>query len=258
MVLLIASVFPVVIFLYMIYQKDHEKEPLSLLLKCLFGGCISTLISLTMSLPLSNFAEFFQGDVLSSLYGSFFEAAIPEEIAKFVVLYFIVWKSKELNHHYDGIVYAVFVSLGFALVENIIYVMEGGLGVAIARGILAVPGHGFDGVLMGFYFSLAWFHEGAERRNYLIKSLWVPILFHGAYDFLVFYIAASTENAILLLVLLVAFAWFLIKLWRRGFYKIKMHLERDGKFIAAQQQVQEMQQGTQQQVQEIQQNTQQP
>ena len=64
---------------------------------------------------------------MSSFHQSFFEAAIPEEVAKFVMLYLLVWKSKELNHHYDGIVYSVFVSLGFALIENILYVFQGGL-----------------------------------------------------------------------------------------------------------------------------------
>lgn len=79
MTLLIASVFPVVIFLYMIYQKDHEKEPISLLLKCLFGGCLSILLSLFMSLTIDNLIGEFQGNFLSSFHKSFLMAAIPEE-----------------------------------------------------------------------------------------------------------------------------------------------------------------------------------
>ena len=126
MVLLIASVFPVIIFLYIIYQKDHEKEPLGLLIKCLLGACFSTLLSFILSIPLGKLSGFFPGPLLSSFHSSFFEAAIPEEIAKFSVLYFFIWKSKELNHHYDGIVYSVFVSLGFALIENVLYVFQGG------------------------------------------------------------------------------------------------------------------------------------
>lgn len=234
MVLLIASIFPVIIFLYIIYQKDHEKEPLGLLFKCLMGGCFSTILSLILSIPLSKLSVFFPGTLLSSFHSSFFEAAMPEEIAKFSVLYFFIWKSKELNHHYDGIVYSVFVSLGFALVENILYVLEGGWGVAIARAALAVPGHGLDAVLMGYYFSLARFYEGTKRNEYLIKSLAIPIIFHGAYDFLLFYMGKSSENIGLVLILLIAFAWLVIKLWRRGLYKIKMHLERDGNLISDQ------------------------
>jgi len=230
MTLLVASVFPVVIFLYMIYQKDHEKEPISLLLKCLFGGCLSTILSLAMSLPLGQLSGVFQGNFLSSFHQSFLEAAIPEEVAKFVMLYLFVWKSKELNHHYDGIVYSVFVSLGFALIENIIYVFEGGIGVAVMRAILAVPGHGLDGVLMGYYFSLARFHEGGKRNEFLIKALVVPILFHGAYDFLLFYMNGS-DSSILATLLLISFAYLVILLWRRGVAKIKLHLEKDGNLL---------------------------
>ncbi len=234
MVLIIASVFPVIIFLYIIYQKDHEKEPLGLLLKCLFGGCFSIILSLILSVPLGKLSGFFPGSLLTSFHSSFFEAAIPEEIAKFSVLYFFIWKSKELNHHYDGIVYSVFVSLGFALVENVLYVLQGGWGVAIARAALAVPGHGLFAVLMGYYFSLARFYAGTKRNEYIFKSLALPIFFHGAYDFLLFYMGKISDNIAMILILLIAFAWLLIKLWRRGIYKIKMHLERDGKIVSGQ------------------------
>ncbi len=231
MTLLISSIFPVVIFLYMIYQKDHEKEPFSLLFKCLMGGCLSVVLSLAISIPLGTLGGVFQGNFMSSFHQSFLEAAIPEEIAKFVVLYFIVWKSKELNHSYDGIVYSVFVSLGFALIENILYVFEGGLTVAIMRAILAVPGHGLFGVMMGYYFSLARFHKEGKRSEFLIKSLAIPILFHGAYDFLLFYMGASSENILLAAFILILFAGVVILLWRKGLAKVKHHLEQDKRLL---------------------------
>jgi RsiW-degrading membrane proteinase PrsW (M82 family) len=216
----------------MIYQKDHEKEPISLLFKCLLGGCLSTLLSLLMSIPLGAISGVFPGAFLSSIHQSFLEAAIPEELAKFGILYFLIWKSRELDHSYDGIVYSVFVSLGFALIENILYVFEGGFSVAIARAILAVPGHGLFGVMMGYYFSLARFHEGRKRREFLIKSLVMPILFHGAYDFLLFYMGASSENILLVIFLLILFAGLVILLWRKGIAKIKLHLKQDGKLLS--------------------------
>ncbi len=231
MTLLISSIFPVVIFLYMIYQKDHEKEPISLLFKCLLGGCLSTLLSLLMSIPLGTISGLFPGAFLSSIHQSFLEAAIPEELAKFVILYLLIWKSRELDHSYDGIVYSVFVSLGFALIENILYVFEGGFSVAIARAILAVPGHGLFGVMMGYYFSLARFHEGGKQREFLLKSLAIPILFHGAYDFLLFYMGASSENILLVGFLLILFAGVIILLWRKGLAKVKHHLEQDGRIL---------------------------
>jgi RsiW-degrading membrane proteinase PrsW (M82 family) len=227
MQLLISSIFPVVIFLYMIYQKDHEKEPFILLAKSLFGGCLSILVSLLFSIPLSFIANLFPGALLSSFHQSFLEAALPEELAKFIVLYLIIWKNKEFNDHYDGIVYAVFVSLGFALVENILYVMKGGMTVAISRAVLSVPGHGLFGVLMGFYFSLARFHNQPLRRSFIFKALFFPILFHGLYDFILFYLSKSLNNYLILILLLISFAWLVIKLWRLGVSKIKKHLEQD-------------------------------
>jgi RsiW-degrading membrane proteinase PrsW (M82 family) len=227
MILLIASVFPVVIFLYMIYQKDHEKEPIPLLMKSLLGGCFSIVISLLISSVLSKLSLFFPGAFLSSLHRAFLEAAIPEEIAKFAILYFLIWKSRDFNHHYDGIVYAVFVSLGFALVENVLYVYQGGMSVAIGRAVLAVPGHGLFGVLMGYYFSLARFHENPKRRQYLFKGLILAILFHGSYDFILMYMSSAADNALLLVLLLIGFAWLVIKLWKKGISKIKKHLELD-------------------------------
>jgi RsiW-degrading membrane proteinase PrsW (M82 family) len=169
--------------------------------------------------------------MLSSFHSSFLEAAIPEELAKFSVLYYIIWNSKELNHHYDGIIYSVFVSLGFALIENMLYVFNGGISVAVARAILAVPGHGLFAVLMGYYFSLARFQVKNKRNQLLAKALIYPILFHGCYDFLLFYMAGKESNPLFLLTLLILFAWLVIALWRRGIHKIKKHLEHDRKTI---------------------------
>jgi RsiW-degrading membrane proteinase PrsW (M82 family) len=228
LVFTIASATPVIIFLYLIYQKDHEKEPWNLLLICLLGGIFSAFLSFLLSYPLSKLEVVFSGDFLSSLHLSFLVAAIPEELAKFVVLYKIIWKRPEFDSYYDGIIYAVFVSLGFALFENILYVFEGGLSVAFFRAILAVPGHGFFAVLMGYYFSLARFHQHPESRNYLIKCLVFPILFHGVYDFLLFYCSKSAATSPLLaLMLLILFTLLVIKLWRRGFKKISLHVAKD-------------------------------
>ena len=231
MILFISAAFPVFIFLYMIYRKDHEKEPLGLLLIAFGGGCISPVVSLLLSEGFMTLSGLFPGSLLTSFHESFLQAAVPEEIAKFFFLYLIVWKSREFNHHYDGIVYAVFVSLGFALVENILYVFEGGIGTAIGRAILAIPGHGLDGVLMGYYFSLARFHDGKKRKEFLFKSLAVPILFHGGYDFFLFYMDKSLNNNFLLFGLFIAFLWLVIKLWKKGIYKINKHLKRDGKLL---------------------------
>jgi RsiW-degrading membrane proteinase PrsW (M82 family) len=101
------------------------------------------------------------------------------------------------------------------------------MAVAIGRAVLAVPGHGLFGVLMGYYFSLSRFHENPKRRQYLLKGLILAILFHGGYDFLLMYMSSSADNPVLLVLLLIGLAWLLIKLWKKGISKIKKHLELD-------------------------------
>ncbi len=76
---------------------------------------------------LQPFGVGFVGPFLRSLFDAFFQAGLPEEFSKFILLYWLVWKRKEFDQHFDGIIYAVFVSMGFALVENLMYVYHGGL-----------------------------------------------------------------------------------------------------------------------------------
>jgi protease PrsW len=123
--------------------------------------------------------------------------------------------------------------MGFAQIENIMYVMDGGLGTAVLRAVLSVPGHGFFAVLMGYHFSLAKFHEGVERRNYILKAIFLPILFHGLYDFSIMYITNSERNAVLAIGLVVFFTFLVIRLWRIGIRKIKLHIKMDEELATA-------------------------
>ena len=227
MTFLIASITPVIIFLYLIYRKDTIKEPKGLLAKCFFGGFLSIVITLLIDIPMSTFGDSFSDPLVKSFWDAFLVASFPEELSKFLILYWLVWKSKEFDQHYDGITYAVFVSMGFALIENILYVFQGGLGVALARSVLSVPGHGFFAVLMGYYFSLAKFAPIEERKKLLYRSLAMPILFHGLYDFALMYVANKSSNIFLIIVLMIVFTYTVIKLWRLGIKKVKLHVQHD-------------------------------
>jgi RsiW-degrading membrane proteinase PrsW (M82 family) len=224
---LIASITPVIIFLYLTYRKDRIKEPAKILAWCFFGGFLSIILTLIIDAPLTPMVDSIANPLIKSFGDSFIVAAIPEEFSKFVVLYWIVWRNKDFDQHYDGILYAIFVSMGFALIENILYVFDGGMGVAMMRAVLSVPGHGFFAVLMGYYFSLAKFSEGRDRQRYLILSLAMPILFHGLYDFTLFYAGAKDTNPFVILLLMVFFTYLVIRLWRLGFQKIRLHLAED-------------------------------
>ncbi len=226
MLLIFVSVFPVVFILIYIYYRDkYEKEPLGLLIKAFLGGVLSAIATLLVMGPASLFFPELEGVSSNSLLMAFAGAAIPEEIFKFLFLYLIIWKNSNFNEYYDGIVYAVFVSLGFACLENILYVQQHGVGVGIMRGIISVPSHALDGVIMGYYFSLARFLP-KRRTEYLFKSLFFAILAHGIFDYLLFYSSgiADIDPAMAGLTTLVFIA-FVAFLWWLGFRKIKQHVE---------------------------------
>ncbi len=227
MYLLLAAAIPVVIFLYLIYRNDTHKEPFKILLKCLLGGAVAIIFTLLINIPLGILKPFFNFPYGSEFYTAFITAGFAEELSKFAVLYFIVWKLKDFDQHYDGIVYAVFVSLGFALIENIMYVMEGGFGVAGVRAVLAIPGHGFFGVIMGYYLSLARFNSEKTRKDYLYKAFFYPFLFHSFYDFMLFIAGYAVDNSYFIILLMISFTYLIIRLWKLGFQKIKSLTQAD-------------------------------
>ena len=185
------ALIPAIVLLVYIYKKDKkEKEPMKLLLKCFFWGVLSTIAVLVLEELGSSIFEddLIQGSIKYAAVDGFVIAALSEEFCKFVTLKRCTWKSPEFNCRFDGIVYAVFVSLGFAACENVFYVIDGGLSIAILRMFTAVPLHALCAVYMGFYYSKAkeasiYADRRSERRNKR-RALFIPILVHGFYDFL--------------------------------------------------------------------------
>jgi RsiW-degrading membrane proteinase PrsW (M82 family) len=181
--ILIISLAPVFIILCYIYFRDrYEKEPVSLLVKAVVAGMLIVI-------PILGVERFLiwvmpgLGDTGSAAYQAFLVAGTTEEVFKYMALFLLIWRSPEFNEQFDGIVYAVFISLGFAAVENVIYVLEGGYRTAIIRAITAVPAHALFGVTMGYYFGIARRYQEL-RRAYLAYALLVPLVLHGLYDFI--------------------------------------------------------------------------
>ena len=228
-IILLIELLPVAILVYCICHKDKESpEPTGQLLKAFFYGILSVPLSLCFSLPLGLIGVYpaEATSILGSISAVFFEAAIPEEIAKFIMLWLLLRKSPYFDEKMDGIVYAVCVSLGFATLENIMYLfsnVETYLSVGIARAIFAVPGHFCFGILMGYYYSLAKFYPKAPKKNKAL-ILAAPIIVHGLYDSILFIINVTPAiSGILLIVFLV----FCHKMWKYGSKSIQEHLKRD-------------------------------
>ena len=209
--LLIVSLAPVVIIASYIYYRDkYEKEPIRLLALALVAGGLTVIPILFLEQFLSSFVGLFYG-LRAAAWKAFVVAAFSEELFKYIALYLLIWKSPEFNEKFDGIVYATYVSLGFAAVENVLYVLDGGLTTGVMRAITAVPAHAIFGITMGFYFGLAKFYE-KERRILKIKALAFPILLHGIYDFILF---TGVQW------LLIVFVAFVVYLYVSGLKRIK-------------------------------------
>lgn len=181
--LIMIAIIPVTFLLKITFDKDKiEKEPISLLLKLFIFGMISAAIVLLLSKTLAMFIHTENG-----LYNSFIQIALVEEICKWICIYILAWKNKEFNYKFDAIVYSIFVSLGFALVENIGYAYFYGITTALLRAIISVPCHTFFAVYMGYYLGIAkiyYCQNNTQKASlYTTYSLCIPTALHGIYNY---------------------------------------------------------------------------
>jgi RsiW-degrading membrane proteinase PrsW (M82 family) len=185
--LLIVAIAPVFIIILYIYYKDkYEKEPKRLsLYNFLLGAVVSIIITTILyyvfdiALPLTN-----QTSILQQFIKAFFVVGLVEEFSKYIIVRYFTQPKKAFNEPFDGIVYAVMVSMGFAATENIFYVLEGGYQTALVRAFTAVPAHATFGILMGYFMGKAKFSNNRIVLN--LCGLFLAILFHGSYDFFLF------------------------------------------------------------------------
>ena len=228
-IIIFTALLPVAILLYHIYRKDkNSPEPTKELIKAFLLGILSIPLSFCISIPFGMIGLYNNEvtNIFDSIRISFFGAAIPEEVAKFFILWLVLRKNPYFDEKMDGIVYAVCVSLCFAAVENIMYLFSNAdsfLAVGAARAIFSVPGHFCFGILMGYYYSLAKFYPQSSKRNKALILI-APILVHGIYDSILFSINVTTTiSGILAIVFLV----FCIKLWKYASKRVQEHLQRD-------------------------------
>jgi len=185
--LLIATTSPILIIIIYIYLKDkYEKESKRILFYTFLLGAVLSVVVTTalylffdLFLPLTDTHSIWQQFVKA-----FFVVAFIEEFSKYIMVRYYAQPRKDFNEPFDGIIYAVMVSMGFAFVENIFYVIDGGMNVALLRAITAIPAHASFAVLMGYFMGKAKFSN--KRMTFNLMGLGLAILFHGAYDFFLF------------------------------------------------------------------------
>lgn len=185
--LTLLAVAPVmVIILYIYFQDKYEKEPIGLLiLSFIFGAILSVLIVTVLYLFTGHFIPLVdEFSIWQQFIQAFIVVALSEEFSKYIIVRYFAQTKKDFNEPYDGIIYAVMVSMGFACTENIIYVLEGGYETAILRAFTAVPAHATFGILMGYFMGKAKFSNNRFKLN--MTGLFLAVLFHGSYDFFLF------------------------------------------------------------------------
>jgi RsiW-degrading membrane proteinase PrsW (M82 family) len=210
MLLLALAILPVIALATYIYIKDRfQREPLSLLLLALLCGALTTIPVVLVENFLQSVCPY--DGVNGALYTAFVVAGCTEEGFKLLALYLLIWRNRHFDEYFDGIVYAAFVSLGFAGVENIMYVFGSGVGTGVMRALLSVPAHFLFAVVMGYFFALAKFYK--NRSWNMLMAFLVPMLLHGIFDGLL--MVANVSEA-LQGVCLVGFIIFDIILWKIG------------------------------------------
>ena len=225
---ILAALAPVAWLLWTIYRKDSaQPEPTKWLVKAFVYGIGSVFLSLAISMPTSmvlgmNIDNQVYGSFAEAVGDAFFLAAIPEEMAKLFMLWLLLRKNPFFDEHFDGIVYAICVGLGFAAFENICYLLGGiddgsWIGIGVARALFSVPAHYFFAILMGYYYSL--YHFGIDRSvKAKVMVLVAPILAHGIFDALLFCMRVDESLCGILMLL---FIIFFTKLKKRAKLRIE-------------------------------------
>ncbi|BCG59945.1 glutamic-type intramembrane protease PrsW [Paenibacillus sp. URB8-2] len=197
-----SAVAPGLALLIYFYLKDkYDQEPLHMVFKVFLLGLLIVFPvmiiqrGLTLGLDAGPYTE------------SFLISAGVEECLKWFVMYHIIYNHTEFDEPYDGILYAVAISLGFATIENVMYAWysHASLGSMFLRALLPVSGHAMFGVVMGYHLGRAKFSKGARSRGILAVSLLLPWMWHGIYDFI---LNTTSSYWIWFIVPLMAFLWY--------------------------------------------------
>ncbi len=223
--IIFSALCPAIVIVWYVYKRDkHQPEPTKEILKAFAWGLLSVFIAVVPEIIMSatGFVKSSPTTFVGAAKLSFLSAALCEESAKLLVLYLFLRKSKFFDEYTDGIVYAVAVGMGFAGLENLVYLFSN-LGnwqsVGVARALFSVPGHYIFAVAMGYFYAL-WHY----KHTSLIWALIVPILLHGTYDTIIFSFSVnSSYTGLLVLGLIVFMIYFLVKCSKL----ITRHLDRD-------------------------------
>ena len=200
------AVIPGLLIIAYVYRKDKvEKEPVGLVIKTIIMGALAcTAAGILESIEASYLPKYPQGSIQYALITAFCMAAFVEEIVKYIAMRIFTWRYQGFNYRFDGIVYGVASAVGFAILENVMYVTQYGFETGIVRAFTAVPLHASCGVFMGVFYAYSKQAAilGKSPAPYTLLALLVPMLLHGVYDTMAFMGAAGTMPLLVLVVIM--------------------------------------------------------
>lgn len=203
---LTAGIAPAVALMSFFYLKDRITEPIPLIVRTFIFGVI-----LVFPIMFIQYAFTAEGLSDNSFVQSFLIVAFTEEFFKWFIFLYTIYHHSEFDAHYDGIVYAVAISLGFATVENILYLITNGIEYAFSRALFPVSSHALFGVIMGFYFGKAKMSIIKKKKN-IALAFFIPYLLHGIYNYILKTVASNW------LYILIP---FMIALWFIALHRVK-------------------------------------
>ncbi|MEK3886012.1 glutamic-type intramembrane protease PrsW [Bacillus sp. FSL K6-3431] len=178
--ILSAGIAPGLALLSYFYLKDqYEQEPIKTVFKIFIFGVV-----LTFPIMFIQYVMDTEGLIINNILHSFVSASLLEEFFKWFILFLAVYQHADFDEPFDGIVYGASISLGFATVENILFLLANGVGFAFGRAMFPVSSHALFGVIMGYYLGKAKFNIGGKRKRWLFYSFLLPFLLHGFYDYI--------------------------------------------------------------------------
>lgn len=226
MLLLALALAPGIAIMLFFYSKDqYDREPLKNIAISFLLGVLSTLPAIILQLTLSKQLDAYFASKSLAYYFiyTFGIIGLSEEGSKLFMLRIYAYRKKAFNEPFDGIIYAVMVSMGFATLENVGYVFDGGISVAFLRMFLSVPAHASFAVLMGYHVGLAKF-DPENANTHFIKGLLLAAFFHGSFDFFLFLqqspeVTKTVSSGLLFLGAIISY-WIAIRISLKS---IKLH-----------------------------------
>lgn len=219
-IIIFCGILPAIFFVFYIYLRDrYQREPLGQILKAVLFGVISAGIAIVLESTEQSVGLLIPEPAtwIGALWNAFVGAAMPEELAKLIMLWLLLRRNKYFDERFDGIVYACCIGMGFAGTENVLYLfgnIENWQSVAVSRAIFAVPGHFMFAVAMGYFYSKIHFRDMSWSYRSLVFV--APVILHGTYDGLLFMANVTPEVAGLILMGFYLFCFWMFRVSRRS------------------------------------------